>query len=176
MTEEFVLWLWIGFKIGSINLLGFLNFKGPSFICLYFALLVVSVMQCVSTSERSSLKDFFESQVVNVKAAFRGNCWWLWPEPYNLLYVGSLNIYGNSQCASHSERYFRRISSFILCNNFVWKLPLLFYELTMQKPFGYVQHLVQGHMANSWLVRSTIKMLFFFYCSNYFLIKLRLWL
>lgn len=109
-------------------------------------------MQCVSTSKRNTLRDFSERQVVNVKAALVEKCWWLWPEPCDLLYVAPLNIYANNQFASHS----RDISGEFLPSFCMITLSeschCCFLNQQCRNSVRWVEHLGQGHTANLWLV------------------------
>lgn len=151
--------------------MGFWNFKGPSFVYT-FALLVVSVMQCVSTSERSSLKDFFESQVVNIKAALLGDSglspvicfmWVHW------ILIETVKV--PETVRDISEECLHSFLIITLCEScHCW-------TNNSETIWDRFNALSKGTETTHGWVRCTIKVLFFYvYCSNYFLIKLRIWL
>lgn len=107
----------VRFEVSCIDLLDSLSSKGPGCVCLHFCTsCYFSVFNAnKSTPERSLLRDFSESQAVNLEYSFLENCQQLWFGSCNLLYVNVQNIYGKSRCADpdYSKKCFRRISSFI---------------------------------------------------------------
>lgn len=128
---------------------GFLKFPRALALFVYTFAPFVSVTQCVSTSERSSLRELkggSSGELLTVmtqalQSALRGLDEYLWKQ---------------SMCQSQWEFHFRTISSLISYNNLVWELSLLFSELTIRK-----QTLSKVAQQTCGWAKSTIKMLCF---------------